>query len=341
MGQEKLKKISFEKDFSYWLGFNFFEGIGPLRFKLLLDYFGSAKKIWQAPAKELREVGLGPELVRKFSSFRRWFEPKKIKWQKGKFGAIISSQAVDWAKEQLWWPSQVSSFQKEDQEPILVLTWMDKLYPKRLRQIDASPPVIYLKGEMNEERTRKLFKRRTLAVIGTRKVSQYGRWVTEKLVFQLVEAGVVIVSGMARGVDGIAHRTAIRNKGQTIAVLGSGVDVVYPLENKDIYQRLINSSFGIVVSELPPGFPPLSGNFPARNRLIAALSEAVLVTEAAHKSGTLITSRLAAEQGKDVFAVPGPITSHLSDGTSWLIKQGAKLISSVDDILEEIKLDFK
>lgn len=334
------KDLSFnQNDLPFWVGFNFFEGIGSLRFKLLLDYFGSAQKAWSASRKELIEIGLGRKLTDKFLKFRRIFDPNQIKIENN----LLLKFPNEGQQKYFWRVQPAKQYQRLDSGPIFVLSWMDDLYPERLRQIDASPPLIYFKtyGLDNAvKKVGKLFKKPAIAVVGTRRVTNYGRRVTEKLVQDLIAAGMVIVSGMARGVDGVAHRTALKDNGQTVAVLGSGVDVVYPFENKDVYLSLTSGgSFrGLVVSEFPPGFPPLPGNFPARNRIIAGLSDAVLVTEAAERSGSLITARLAAEQGKDVFAVPGPITSHFSNGSAYLIKQGAKLVSSAEDVLEEMRI---
>ncbi len=350
---EHLESINQEKDLPYWIGFNFFEGIGPLRFKLLLEYFGSAQKAWLASKKDLLTIGLGEKIVDKFWQFKDFFNPQSLKMA-GHFlislpdflSRIDDFLADEERKKQFWWVTKTGRYKKIPDQPILVLTWMDKIYPESLKNIPASPPVIYLAAgflksdkKTLEAQIKRLFDKPAIAVVGTRKISSYGRLVTEKLVAQLVEANLVIVSGIARGVDGVAHRTALANNGQTIAVLGSGVDVVYPAENRDIYEKISWSKknlLGLVLSEFPPGFPPLPGNFPARNRLIAGLAKAVLVTEAAQDSGSLITARLALEQGKDIFAVPGPITSPLSSGTSFLIKQGAKLVTEITDILEEL-----
>jgi predicted Rossmann fold nucleotide-binding protein DprA/Smf involved in DNA uptake len=491
MKQDKLKEIDHEKDLPFWIGFSFFEGIGPLRFKLLLKYFGSAQKAWQASEKQLREIGLGEKIMEKFVYYRRLFSPEKLKighlGMSGDTTIVLSGDILElWEevmvdkkrKEQLEWVKKWGRYQQTVEGAVGVLTWMDELYPERLRETEASPPVIYLRSsalcqpEQWGNFLSSLWSKPAIAVVGTRKITSYGRQVTERLVSELVEAGLVIISGMALGVDGVAHRTALKSGGQTVAVLGSGVDVVYPAGNRDIYERLVGSrrslssrmpantnfsfresilgglketpfsednselcdslqtaspclsgkagginthndgdstqaqmgwreherglpttpardarlgfteseaqmsrfaqgkiaaeakdntsskkkgdfsmplpaggqasSFpGLVVSEFPPGTPPLPGNFPARNRIISGLSDAVLVTEAAEDSGSLITARLAAEQGKDVFAVPGPITSSLSQGTSYLIKQGAKLVSGVEDILEEMNLNRK
>lgn len=198
-------------------------------------------------------------------------------------------------------------------------------YPRQLRQIDHPPENLYYRGDID------LLSQPAIAVIGSRQPTDYGRQVTETFVRQLVKQNWIIVSGMARGIDTVAHQTAIESGGKTIAVLGSGLDVIYPPENRDLSQKI-----HLVISEFSPGTPPCAKNFPQRNRILAGVSRAVLVTQAAKRSGTLITARLAAEQGKEVFVIPGPITSHLSEGSSWLIQQGAKLVNSIEDITEEL-----
>lgn len=215
------------------------------------------------------------------------------------------------------------------------INWEDSLYPARLRLIDSPPEKLYYRSSLSLEEIDSLFSRPAAAVVGSRRMSSYGRRTTEEIVKLLVKKRVVIVSGMARGVDGVAHRTAIRMRGKTVAVLGSGIDLVYPPENDDIYRCLSEKGGGVVLSEFPPGTAPEGKNFPQRNRLIAGLVDFVVVVEAARKSGSLITARLAAEQGKDVFAVPGPVDSPLSAGTNWLISQGAIPLLSLTDFLLE------
>jgi DNA processing protein len=208
----------------------------------------------------------------------------------------------------------------------ITLTPLEKKYPYRLQFIPNPPPNLWIKGDNLD-----LFNQPTLAVVGSRKPSKYGQKVTQKIVSQLVKRGFVIVSGMARGIDSIAHRSTLKNKGQTIAVLGSGLNVIYPPENKKLFNQI-----QLVVSEFPPSTKPKGNNFLSRNRIISGLSDGVVVIEAARRSGTLNTARHAAEQGKEVFAVPGPITLPTSEGTAWLIKQGAKLIYDIEDILNEL-----
>ena len=200
-------------------------------------------------------------------------------------------------------------------------------YPEKLRLLADPPQVLYYRGDLS------LLKKPALAVVGSRQATKYGLKVVKKLIPSLVKAGFTIISGMARGIDAAAHWAAIESGGQTIAVLGCGLDVIYPKENQLLYQKV-----QLLLSEFPPGTKPEAKNFPQRNRIIAGLADAILVIEAARKSGTMITARYATEQGKEVFAVPGPITSPQSEGTAWLIQQGAKLVYQVDDILEELEI---
>jgi DNA processing protein len=173
--------------------------------------------------------------------------------------------------------------------------------------------------------------------VGTRKPTPYGKQVTEKLTGELVFSGITIVSGLARGVDGLAHRITLERKGTTIAVLGCGVDIIYPPDHQTLYYDILKSG-GAVISEVPPGHTVARGLFPARNRIISGISRGVLVTEGAEDSGSLITAQCALDQGRDVFAVPGPISSYLSAGPAKLIKQGAKVVTEVADILDELKI---
>lgn len=289
MGEEKL----------YWLAFSALVGVGPKRFALLKNYFGSAQRAWLAKGEELRAVGLGGELIKRLEEFRKNFDP-------------------------------ASYFLRLRENKINPLFLDDKRYPEALKRIDNPPFVLYVQGEILPGDDF------ALAVVGSRLVTGYGRRVTEKLVGELVDSGLTIVSGLARGVDSLAHQTALSAGGRTIGVLGCGSDLCYPPENKFLKEKIVNGR-GAVVSEYPLGSQALPGNFPARNRLIAGLSLGVLVVEGAIRSGSLITARLAAEQGREVFAVPGPITSRLSEGPASLIKKGAKLIFEAKDILEELK----
>lgn len=283
----------------YLLALHSVEGAGPARIKKLFDYFGSFEAIWKAGSSE----------------FNRFKFPEKL------------TENLKIAKNDL---DPEIYFLELEKAGIKTLTIFDDVYPLSLHEIHGAPMIIYYKGILDEEVLRDCF-----GVVGTRKPTGYGRVVTEKLTRELVEAGLTIVSGLARGVDTVAHISTIDAGGKTLAVLGGGLSKIFPAENIRLAERIADG-FGAILTEFPPAYPHLSGNFPARNRIIAGLSKGVLVTEAAEDSGSLITARLAIEQGREVFAVPGPITSSLSQGTSVLLKDGAKLVSSVSDILEEL-----
>lgn len=296
-------------DFPYWLAVNSFLGIGPLRFKVLLDYFGSAKKIWEAPEKELLKINLGQSLTKKFLEYRQQFDISSYLFRLKKSG-------------------------------VFALTWEDKNYPEKLKEIDSSPPVLYVFSiKYLVSSIKNLWEKKTIAVVGTRKITAYGRQVTEMLVNDLVGAGLVITSGLMYGVDEAAQRASIKAGGETIGVWAGGVDTAFIGSRKSLAEEVVKH--GAVISEFPLGMNPSKGTFPARNRIVSGLSLGVLVTEGAQDSGSLITARYAAEQGREVFAVPGPITSPLSKAGSSLIKKGAKLVSSSEDILEELGLSGK
>jgi len=288
----------------YWLGFSAFPGIGPVRFALLLHHFGSAKAIWLATKQDLISVGLGEKLTSHFLSFRQAFSLTSY-----------SSQLHDLH--------------------IVPILLTDPQYPKLLHEISDAPFVLYVKGKRKDGL---IPLDKNVAVVGTRQVSQYGASVTKTIVESLVSYGCTIISGMAYGVDAVAHETAIACGGKTIAVLGCGVDIIAPSVNSHIYRALTEDGHGAVVSEMPLGLRPTKGLFPARNRIISGLSLGVVVTEGADDSGALITARNAGEQGREVFAVPGPITSRLSAGPSRLIQDGATLITSALDIVTALGL---
>ena len=284
-----------------WVGFNVFDGIGPVRFKLLLDYFGTAAAAWKAPVDTLKKIHLGDKLSEGFDHFRKTYD--------------------------------LDGYLKELREKhVSVLTLTNPKYPKLLKEIPDAPFLLYLKGRKTDP---PINLNKTIGVVGTRKITPYGIQVTERLVRDLVANGFTIVSGLAYGVDAVAHRTAIESGGKTIGVLGCGIDIIAVSSNKDLYEKIEHGA-GFIVSEVPLGHRPTKGLFPARNRIISGLSLGVIVTEGADDSGALITARNAGEQGRDVFAVPGPITSPYSRGPSILLKNGAKLVESVDDILDEL-----
>lgn len=214
--------------------------------------------------------------------------------------------------------------------PIASLRIADPKYPRLLKEIPDPPQVLYVRGKGP-----KINLTKTIAVVGTREATPYGKEVTKQLVKELVAKGFVIVSGLATGVDTVAHETAIIYGGKTIAVLGSGIDIIYPSGNAQLYWEIVNGH-GAVVSEFGPGAKTQVSRFTTRNRIISGLSLGIVVIEGDEHSGALITAKYAAEQGREVFAVPGPITSKYSRATSILLKNGAKLVESADDIVEEL-----
>lgn len=215
-----------------------------------------------------------------------------------------------------------------------ITTIFDAHYPKLLKQIHSPPIVLYSKGKLLEK------TELAIAVVGSRLASMYGLTTAERLGYELASRGLVVVSGLARGIDSAAHKGALKGHGKTIAVLGSGLDIMYPPENQRLAEEIIEKG-GAVVSEFPMGTPPHQKNFPRRNRVISGLSLAVVVVEAAKESGALITADFALEQNREVFAVPGKVDSATSFGTNQLIKEGARLVQTADDIMDELKLKLK
>lgn len=218
-------------------------------------------------------------------------------------------------------------FERLKELNVNAVTVFDEDYPTRLRTIHDKPNVLYVKGKILEE------DNLALAIVGSRKATAYGKWACEKFANELVELGVTIISGLASGIDAIAHRTAIKKGGRTIGVLGNGIDIVYPNQNRSLYEEITEK--GAIISEFPLGTPPLPYNFPQRNRIISGLSMGVIVIEAKDKSGSLITAHHALEQGKEIFALPGNINSIFSRGTNKLIRDGAKPLLDIEDIIEE------
>jgi DNA processing protein len=286
-------------DRRYWVGFNLVKGIGAVRFQALRDHFGDLALAWQAPLEALQAAGLGPKLAERVVQIRDSVDLKKVM-------AGIGAQGID------------------------ILTWEDDLYPSRLKDIDQPPPVLYVRGTLTNEDAW------AVAVVGTRRVSAYGRQVADELAAYLANNGVTVISGLARGVDAIAHQSALKAGGRTIAVLGCGVDRIYPPEHAQLASRIISS--GALLSDYPPGTAPDAANFPPRNRIISGLAMATVVVEAGETSGALITAQFAADQGREVFAVPGNILAPQSKGTNRLIAQGAHPMLSARDLLEILNL---
>jgi DNA processing protein len=284
---------------AYWIGFNRVRGIGPARLRALLDYFGTVDAAWEAPADALREVGLDRRSLTNLLQIRA---------------------GLDLAEE----------LRKVREAGVQVFTWEDDSYPQRLKTISDSPPVLYARGELSPADDW------ALAMVGTRNASSYGREVARKLATELARAGVTIVSGLARGIDGHVHRAVLDAGGRTIAVLGSGLDIIYPPEHRKLAEEIV--AHGALISEYALGTQPEASNFPPRNRIISGFSRGVIVVEAGEKSGALITADFAAEQGRDVFAVPGSIFQRGSAGTNRLIRDGATPVLSVDDVLEALNM---
>ncbi|HEX7975951.1 MAG TPA: DNA-processing protein DprA [Anaerolineales bacterium] len=283
----------------YWVGFNLVKGIGAARLRALLDFFGDAAVAWQAPPDALRAAGLGPKVLESLLKVR----------------AQVSL-------DQVWEHIQAQG--------ITILTWDDEGYPRYLKEIDQPPPVLYLLGEFNP------VDEWAVAIVGTRRVTAYGRQVTQQVACTLARHGVTVVSGLARGVDAAAHEAALNAGGRTMAVLGSGVDRIYPPENRQLANRIRGQ--GAVLSDYAPGTPPDAINFPPRNRIISGLARAVVVVEAGETSGALITATFAVDQGREVFAVPGHILSPQSKGTNRLIQQGARPLLDCEELLENLNL---
>jgi DNA processing protein len=289
-------------DPKYWLAFNLIKGIGPAKVQALLGHFGDLERAWLANSSELARVGLDQPAMRNLAQAR---------------------QALDLDAE----------LSRVHATGAVLLTWESTGYPAYLREVDGSPPLLYCLGSLEE------IDRWAVAVVGTRRMTTYGRQVTQELVTGLVRNGVTIVSGLARGIDAVAHKAALDQGGRTIAVLGSGLDQIYPPEHRALAQA-IGDGHGAVISEYALGVEPEAKNFPPRNRIISGLALGVVVVEAGERSGALITARFAGEQGRDVFAVPGNINSPASRGTNRLIQDGAKLVMRVEDILEELNLNM-
>jgi len=287
-------------DLKYWLGFNLVKGIGPTKLQALLDYFGTLDTAWRATELQLQKIGLDRRAIQTFLETRSALDLDQC---------LARVQAAG----------------------ISLIIWESPEYPPYLREIPNPPPLLYLRGDLQE------IDRWAIAVVGTRRLTRYGRQVTQDLVTGLVQNNITIVSGLARGIDAIAHKTAVEMGGRTIAVLGSGLDYIYPAENRSLAQAIINGQ-GAILSEYGLGVQPEAKNFPPRNRVISGLSLGVIVVEAGERSGALITSDFALEQDREVFAVPGNVTSPASRGPNRLIQQGAKLVTRVEDVLEELNL---
>ena len=283
----------------YWVGFNLVKGIGAVRLQALLDHFGDLSLAWDSPADALVAAGMSQKIVANFFAVRNEVNLDQF------YDRILKHGT-------------------------LVLTWQDDAYPQRLREIDQPPPVLYLKGTYQVEDAW------SVAIVGTRRATAYGQRVAGELASYLAQNGVTVISGLARGIDAAAHLAALKAGGRTIAVLGNGVDQVYPPEHRNLSEQIMAN--GCLLSDYAPGTPPDSANFPPRNRIISGLSMATVVVEAGETSGALITATFAAEQGRDVFAVPGSIYAVQSKGANRLIQDGAHPLLEMKDVLAVMNL---
>jgi DNA processing protein len=298
LGKGEVFPPQTEMELTRWIALSRVPGLGCVNFKKLAEHFDDPTEAFSAPAEALAKIqGLDPNVIDGLRHFSAWAEMR----------------------------AEVTSAEKAE---IKIVPFTDAIYPVRLRLIADPPPLLYVKGEIRNQ------DERAVAVVGSRSASDYGRRVARDLSRGLASLGFTVVSGMARGIDGAAHEAALNAGGRTIAVLGSGVDRAYPPEHDKLYRRI--SENGAVISEFPLGTRPVAFNFPVRNRLISGLSLGVVVVEATEKSGSLITAALALEQGREVFAVPGEVGASRSRGAHQLIRQGARLVETVNDIMEEI-----
>ena len=286
-----------------WIALNMVRGIGPRTANLLLDRYGEPANVFAAPLEALLRDGLKPDTVAQLKNTE------------------ILAKAE-------------SEIERLESLGANIITLADEEYPELLKEIYDPPIVIYVKGDLASALTRP-----AIGVVGSRRCSTYGVNAANFLARELAAQGIAIVSGLARGIDGAAHRGAIEAAGKTVGVIGTGLDVVYPKEHKKLTDEVAEN--GAVVSEFPLGTPPLAQNFPYRNRVLSGLCFGILVVEASEHSGSLITARLAHEQGREVFAVPGNITSQTSFGPNFLIKDGAKLVQQARDVIEELPPHIK
>jgi len=286
------------EDLYHWVALSLAPGVGSVLFKRLTQTFGSPEKVLKAPPTKLARVeGIGPKVVESLRKFDWKPRVEKELRSAGKIGARI-------------------------------VTWEDEEYPPNLKNIYDPPPLLYILGSLLPQ------DQLAVAVVGSRYPTTYGKAAAERISMGLSGRGVTVVSGLARGLDSCAHQGALSAGGRTIGVLGCGIDITYPPENRELFRRV--AAQGAVLSEFPLGTPPDSDHFPIRNRIISGLSLGVAVVEATLRSGSLITARFALDQGRDVYAVPGNVDSARSEGTNRLIKEGAKLVTRAEDILEEI-----
>ena len=292
-------RIALNEDTKFWVAFNNIPGIGRVRLTQLESYFGNLENAWKASQGDFKRARLDSTALRAIFQWRDKISPE-------------------------------AEMEKLDRFNVRVITCNDSSYPSRLKEIYDYPPVLYLRGSLLTE------DEWCLAVVGTRRATVYGKQVTEEIVADLAQNKITVVSGLARESDTVAHRSALGTGGRSLAVFACGLDIVYPAENQKLARDIMEH--GAVISEYPLGTKPRAENFPRRNRILSGLSLGVLVTEAGETSGAMITARMALEQNREVFAIPGSILSPASRGTNGLIQEGAKLVRGCSDILEELNL---
>lgn len=296
--------MSLENDKKYWVALSTQVEIGAKTFLILANLFDSMEEVWKSPGTKLKQKKIPDKII----------------------------QAINKAKSS---KDPDDQWRKVEELDIKIITIKDKNYPPLLKEIPDRPAMLYLKGELAKEDDL------AIAIVGSRKATSYGLRATEMITQGLSQSGITIVSGLALGIDALAHKTALENNTRTLAVLGSGLDQIYPTVNKWLADKIVKEYKGALISEFPLGMPSLKQNFPLRNRIIAGLSLGTVVTEGAKDSGSLITARCAIEYNREVFAVPGSIFNFLSEGPNHLIKMGAKIVLSSSDILEELNLSDK
>ena len=288
---------------TYWLALSLTQGLGPTRIKKLIEHYGAAERVFHASLTELEATGM-----------------RAVSAQ-----SIATGKSIELAQQEC---------AKAADARARIISLCDPEYPPRLKEIYDPPIVLFVKGDLE------VLAQPGVAMVGTRHPTPYGSAMAERLSIDLAVRGLVIISGLARGIDTASHRGAIAGKGKTVAVLGTGIDIMYPKENTRLTEQIIGLG-GALITEFPVGTPPTPQNFPIRNRIISGMSVGVLVVEAAEYSGTRITSRLALEQNRDVYAVPGNVTNKNSWGPNTLIKQGAKLVATWEDVWEELPTEVQ
>ncbi len=291
--------MQYKDELKYWVGFSRIPGIGKARFSILKGRFGSLSHAWKASGSALKDAGLDSTTVDSIVRGRPRISPD-------------------------------AEMESVDKYHIKIITYESESYPRLLIESGDFPPVLYIRGDLKEQDAL------SLAVVGTRRATAYGRQVTEEIVSDLAKLKITIVSGLAKGIDTIAHRIALNSNGRTLAVFASGLDIVYPPENLNLAREIMEN--GALISEYPLGTKPKAEHFPRRNRILSGLSRGVLIVESGDSSGALITANFALEQDREVFAVPGSVFSSMSRGPNKLIQEGAKLVRNYMDIIEELNL---